>query len=272
MVRTKIIGILNATPDSFYALSRCDGHEGARSEAIAYAKRLQAGGADLIDIGGESTRPGASPVPLEVEFQRVVPLIKELRSHITIPLSIDTMKPEIAIAALEAGASFINNTGLNSVEMFEVAASFEVPICVMHNRPQPLNYQEKTFYEEGAAEAILRWFELTVTKLISAGVKEQKIILDPGIGFGKTVADNFEILHNLPKLQAFGFPLLLGISRKSFLGKTLNLPSPMLLPATLALNARAIEYGIDYIRVHDVKEHKEVALVLEAVKAQEKKF
>lgn len=252
MTHTKIMGILNATPDSYFATSRRQNIEAA----LDYAKKLEAQGADLLDIGGESTRPGHTPVPAEEELNRVIPLIKSLKQHLQIPLSIDTSKPEVALAALEAGANLLNDvSGFSSPKMREIAASYNVDVCAMHALPIPE-------YPNGVIPALLRWFELTVEQLIKSGVSENKIILDPGIGFGKTVDDNLEILYHLPQLKNFGFPLLLGISRKSFMGKILNLPTAELLPATLAINTLAIEAGIDYIRVHDVKEHKEAILLL----------
>jgi dihydropteroate synthase len=230
--------------------------------ACAYGKFLEASGADFIDIGGESTRPGANPISLEDELQRVIPVIKKLKNVLKIPLSIDTMKPEVAAAAIEAGVTFINDvSGFISPDMRALAASFDVHVCAVHRAPLlPKNH---AMPQERVVQSILRWFEEIVTELIQSGVKEKFIILDPGIGFGgKTVADNLEILQNLSQLKAFGFPLLLGISRKSFMGRILDLPPSELLPATLAMNSLAIEAGVDYIRVHDVKEHKEAAILI----------
>ncbi|MBA3236972.1 MAG: dihydropteroate synthase [Parachlamydiaceae bacterium] len=263
MIQTKIMGIINATPDSFFPESRRGRSEDTLMAACSYGKFLEKSGADLVDIGGESTRPGASSVPLAEELQRVIPLIKELKNHLKIPLSIDTMKPEVAAAAVEAGVTFINDvSGFISPEMRALAASFSVQVCAVHGSSL-LTVEKNAVPKEGIVQSILRWFEEVVTALIQSGVKEKFIILDPGIGFGgKTVADNFEILRNLPQLKAFGFPILLGISRKSFMGRFLDLPPSELLPATLALNSLAIEAGVDYIRVHDVKEHKEAAVLL----------
>lgn len=258
MTQTKIMGILNTTPDSFYSASRRGGSEENLAEACAYGKYLETSGADIIDIGGESTRPGSQPVSSEEELRRVIPVIKELKKTVKTPLSIDTMKPKVAAAAVEAGASLINDvSGFTSPEMREVAASFGVDVCAMYGVIFPIPQNEVT-------QTILRWFETTVKALIQSGVKEERIILDPGIGFcgGNTVPANLEILNNLPKLLAFGFPLLLGISRKSFMGRILNLPPSDLLPATLVMNTLAIEAGVHYIRVHDVKEHKEAAVLV----------
>lgn len=263
MLSTKIMGILNATPDSFYPESRYCSFDEDYTLAITCAKDLESQGANYIDIGGESTRPGAIPVPEDEELRRVVPLIKALKPEVNVPISIDTMKPKVARAAIEAGAELINDvSGFSSPEMREIAASHNIPICAVHMRPQPGCFKGRTFYEEGVINAITKWFDKTLDLLINSGVSEKNIIIDPGIGFGKTVADNFEILQNLNKLIALRFPLLIGISRKSFMGKTLDLPPSKLLPATIALNTLAIQAGVDYIRVHDVKEHKESILVL----------
>lgn len=257
------MGILNATPDSFYAESRCCSSDQDFTLAITCAKYLEANGADLIDIGGESTRPGALPVTLSEELQRVIPLIQAIKPHVNIPISIDTMKAEVAKAAVDAGASLINDvSGLNCPKMREVAASLNVPVCAVHAEPHQSPASLRSFYNGQVTDVILKWFDQTMNELTKSGIAEKNIILDPGIGFGKTVADNLEILHNLRKLKAFGAPLLLGISRKSFMGKILNLPPSELLPVTLTINSLAIEAGVDYIRVHDVKEHKEAVLVL----------
>ncbi|MBA3602534.1 MAG: dihydropteroate synthase [Parachlamydiaceae bacterium] len=260
MAQTKIIGILNATPDSYFANSRCENVE----KAVAYAIELETQGADIIDIGGESTRPGSTPVTVEEELTRIIPLIKALKHHISIPLSIDTTKPEVALAALEEGVTLLNDvSGFSSSKMREIAAGYEVDVCAMHAIPWSTDHNAKTYYPDGVITTLLRWFETTVKQLLSSGISEKHIILDPGIGFGKTVADNLEIIYHLPQLKNFGFPLLLGISRKSFLSKILKLPTAELLPATLTINALAIQAGIDYIRVHDVKEHKEAILLLQ---------
>lgn len=258
-MQTKIMGILNITPDSFYSESRFENVE----RAVLHAKALEANGADLIDVGGESTRPGSKCISVKDELNRVIPLLKELKKQVKIPLSIDTSKAEVALAAIEEGASLLNDvSGFFSPQLREVAASYKVDICAMHSIPWPTDLNAQTYYEEGVITALLRWFETTVTELIRSGIQKERIILDPGIGFGKTVADNLEILYHLPQLKNFGFPLLLGVSRKSFMSKILNLSPTELLPATLALNTFAVQAGIDYMRVHDVKEHKEACVIL----------
>lgn len=191
MIQTKIMGILNATPDSLYSGSKRGEAENTLAANCSYGKYLETSGADLIDIGGESTRPGARSIPLEEELERVIPLIKELKNSLKIPLSIDTMKPEVAVAAIEAGVSFINDvSGFASPNMREVAANFGVHVCAVH---KPSILENPRNLQGEVVESILRWFEETVRALTQSGVKEKCIILDPGIGSwgGKTVADNF---------------------------------------------------------------------------------
>ncbi len=250
MSKTRLMGILNVTPDSFYGKSRFPDADAA----IRRGLELYEEGADIIDIGGESTRPGSDPVSVQEELNRVVPVISSLAKKIPIPLSIDTMKPEVAEAAIHAGASIINDvTGFSHPEMRRLAAISKLPICVMHMQGSPKTMQKKPSYPEGIIEHLTAYFEHRIELLLVNGVSHDQIILDPGIGFGKTVADNLEILHNVRRLKDIGFPLLVGISRKSFLSKILNRPAEELLAATLALNTVHIINGVDIIRVHDVR-------------------
>lgn len=263
MTKTKLMGILNVTPDSFFDESRFLAHDAAVSRGIQMAEES----ADILDIGGESTRPGSLPISVDEERQRVIPVIETLYKKIKIPISIDTTKPQIAAEAVEAGASLINDvSGFSSMEMREVAASANVDICVMHMLDKPTTMQDSPYYEQGVTAHILEWFEKRVNLLIKAGVKKERIILDPGIGFGKTVAHNVEIIHNLKKFKTLGFPLLLGVSRKSFMTKILNRPASELLSATIVVNTIAIQSLVDIIRVHDVEEHRKVIDLLDYVK------
>ncbi len=253
MQKTKLMGILNVTPDSFFD----------RGEAFDTTKAIEKGlrmfdeGTDILDIGGESTRPGATPVSAEEEILRVIPVISALKSKINIPISIDTMKPQVAKLAIDAGASIINDvTGFIDIEMVELAKKTGVQIVVMHMRGTPLNMQNDLHYEGGIAEEILVFFKERTTFLTLKGIKKEQIILDPGIGFGKSVADNLKIIHNLSRFKELGFAVLLGISRKSFMGKILNNKPCSLLPATIGLNSVAIMNAVDIIRVHDIKEHR----------------
>ncbi|NGX42948.1 MAG: Dihydropteroate synthase [Chlamydiae bacterium] len=258
--KPQIMGILNVTPDSFYDRSRCF----ETDKAIEHGIRMFQEGADLIDIGGESTRPGAPPVSEEEEMARVIPVIKALKKQIPIPISIDTQKPRIAETAIQEGASILNDvSGFHDPKMIEVAAKRSVKICVMHMKGSPRTMQEDPHYEEGILNHLLLWMEERAKTLIEAGVQEKNIIFDPGIGFGKTVEHNLEILHNLQKFKAMGFPILLGLSRKSFMGKIVNKPSQDLLPTTIAMNTVALMANVDIIRIHDVAEHRHVVDVLE---------
>lgn len=253
------MGILNVTPDSFYSGSRNPAFE----DAITKGLQLVSDGADLLDIGGESSRPGAVPVHEQEELNRVLPVIKALAKKTSVRLSIDTIKPLVAVEAIKAGASLLNDvSGFRDEKMIEVASTTQVQICVMHMQGNPQTMQINPHYPEGIIAHLIKWFEQRIKILIDAGIKEEKIIIDPGIGFGKAVADNFEILDNLLKLRKIGFPILLGVSRKTFISKTLCKSYSELLPATLALNACAIQSGVDYIRVHDVKEHRDVIDIL----------
>lgn len=250
-MRTRLMGILNVTPDSFFT-SIAD-----PVLAIEAGKKMFLDGADILDIGGESSRPGSQPVSLEEELKRVIPVIKALSSKGII--SIDTTKPEVADKACLAGASLINDiSGFRDREMIAVAKKHQVPLCVMHMQNNPQTMQLNPRYEKGVVEEIVQFFKMRVDALLREGILPQHIILDPGIGFGKTVADNWEILHNLGQFKKLGYPILIGLSRKSFMSKILNKPPQELLPATLAMNTLAIHSKADYIRVHDVKEHRDI--------------
>jgi len=254
------MGILNATPDSFYD----GGQFFDPALAIKQGIQLYQQGADILDIGGESTRPGSDPVSEEEELRRILPIIQTIKSQIPIPISIDTMKPRVAASALEAGATLINDvTGFINPLMREIASSSHSDICVMHMQGTPKTMQAAPHYEEGIIPHLIQWFESRVNLLIKDGVKEQKIIIDPGIGFGKTIADNLEIIDNLHRFKELGFPVLLGLSRKTFMAKILAKPYAELLPATLAMNTLAIIKGVDIIRVHDITEHRDVINVLD---------
>lgn len=255
MPKTKLMGILNATSDSFYPESRSLKIE----EGIRKAMQIQEEGADILDIGGESSRPGSHPVEESEEFSRVIPLILALQGKLKIPISIDTRKPNIAKAAIEAGASLINDiTGFSHPDMIQVAKETHRDICVMHMLGDPQTMQKNPKYLEGIVPYLLHWFKKKIEFLCNEGIKPEQIILDPGIGFGKTIADNLDIIHNLSLFKKLGFRLLLGVSRKSFLSKILNQQTQELLAPTLAANVIAMLNHVDIIRVHDIKEHRSV--------------
>lgn len=262
MVKSRLMGILNLAPDSFYAASSYPEID----QAIARGLELAAQGADWIDVGGESTRPGSRSVDATEELARVVPVVRGLAQTGTCAISVDTSKPSVAEACLKAGATMINDiTGFVHPQMQDLAASSDAALCVMHMQGTPQTMQRNPTYPDGVIDTILRWFDQQVTLLIRAGVKQKNIFLDPGIGFGKTVAHNVEILQNLPRFMAMGYPLLLGVSRKSFMSKILDQPPAELLPATLAVNTLAIRSGVDIIRVHDVAEHRAVIDLMDAM-------
>jgi dihydropteroate synthase len=265
MSKTKLMGIVNVTPDSF--------HEGSRApeieQAIAKALQLQADGADIVDIGGESTRPGSPSVSEAEELNRVIPIIRELKKVLSIPLSIDTKKPNVARAAVEAGASLINDvTGFTHPAMVQLAKETHLDICVMHMLGTPQTMQKNPHYENGVVPFLNQWFREKTNSLIDQGINPQRIILDPGIGFGKTVAHNLEIIHNLNEFKQLGFRILVGVSRKWFLGQIVKKPTHELLSATLAANTIAILNHVDVIRVHDVKEHRDLIDFIDAYQLQ----
>ncbi len=253
MVCTKIMGILNTTPDSFF-----DGGQYATlDQAISRGLEMIEQGADILDIGGESTRPGSLSISVDEEIARTIPVIQALRKKSTIPISIDTSKAAVARAAIDSGANFINDvTAMHDPEMISLAIQTDVDICIMHMQGSPLMMQQNPLYCKGVTEEILTWFQNKIEDLQNQGVKKERIILDPGIGFGKSIADNLKIIHNLPLFKALGFPLLLGLSRKSFMQKILSKPAADMLPATLGMNTLAIIAGVEIIRVHDIKEHR----------------
>lgn len=254
--RTLVMGILNVTPDSFSDGGQFNGVSQGLNHAITMIKD----DADIIDVGGESTRPGADIVEAKEEIKRVVPVIEELKRFINKPISIDTYKATVAKAALEAGANIVNDVwGLQKEpEIANVIAEYNVPVIIMHN-------QEGTEYDKDILDAMIDFFRTSLEIAKTAGIHDDKIILDPGIGFGKTVQQNLEVMNRLEELHVLGYPLLLGISRKSIIGKTLDLPSHDRMEGTIALNAIGIQKGVEIIRVHDVKEGVRTARMIDAV-------
>ncbi len=254
------MGVLNVTPDSF-----SDGGDFFDAEkAVAHAKQMILDGADIIDIGGESSRPGSDPVSAEEELQRVLPVIKQLRAASDIFISIDTYKPEVARACLEAGVNMVNDiSGLADDEVAAVVAEYDVPVIIMHMRGMPKTMQEQPVYKN-VVEEIKQFFSERIEKARAFGIKE--IILDPGIGFGKTLEHNLLILKNLSQFLEFGYPLLVGTSRKSFIGKITGQNVDNRIEGTIASGTAAILYGARIIRVHDIKELKAAAQVTDAIK------
>jgi len=244
------MGIVNVTPDSFYDGGRYFGVEAA----VQHALDLVAEGADLLDIGGESTRPGAEPVPQDEEMRRVLPVIEALLPQVKIPLSIDTVKPAVARAAVRAGASIINDIAANrqDPEMWEVAAETGAGYVAMHMQGTPATMQQHPHYDDVVAE-VDQFFGGVLERLQQAGVRPEQVALDVGIGFGKTVEHNLQLLAALRQFKRWRRPLLLGVSRKSFIGKLLGAEPQERLPASLACACWAVAQGVDIIRAHDVR-------------------
>jgi len=260
---TLIMGILNVSPDSFYDGGRYDEPE----KAVERAKQMVSCGADIIDVGGESTRPGSDPVSLKEELNRTIPVIEAISSEIDVPISIDTYKSEVAEKAIQAGASIINDiSGLGFDEkMAEVAAEYDVPVVIMHIRGTPGDMQKNPHYDDVISD-ILAFFRDRIKFAIDSGIDENKIIIDPGIGFGKTVEHNLEIIKKLREFKILGKPILIGTSRKSFIGFTLEQENPGdRLEGTLATVAASVMNGADIVRVHDVKECGMAAGMIDAI-------
>jgi len=259
--RTYIMGILNVTPDSF-----SDGGKFHKLEdALSQAHRLIAAGADIIDIGGESTRPGAKNVPVHEELKRVIPVISALRKK-KILISIDTRKAAVAEAALSAGAHIINDISAlrHDPRMAKVAAKYKVPVILMHMLKNPKTMQKNPVYKDLIFD-IMTYFQESLEIAGRAGIKENRLIIDPGFGFGKTVEHNLEILKRLKEFKVLGRPILIGTSRKSTIGKILSLPPSERLMGTAATVAIAISNGVDIIRVHDVAAMKKAAKMTDAI-------
>ena len=261
--RTYIVGVLNVTPDSF-----SDGNRFYKlSESIPHALEMIEHGADIIDIGGESTRPGAQPLPLEVEFKRVIPVIENLvRIRPDIIISIDTYKAKVAEAAIKAGARMVNDiSGLGfDPEMVNVVARYQMPLILMHIKGTPQMMQVNPAYKNLRQE-IFDYFRKRINYAVKKGIKRSQIIIDPGLGFGKRLEDNYKILGWLEKLHKLGQPIMLGPSRKSFIGKALNLPTEDRLEGTAAVVAYAVSKDVQFVRVHDVREMKRVVTILETI-------
>ncbi len=272
--RTYVMGIMNVTPDSFSG-------DGLLDEAfllkavVARARMLVDEGADILDVGGESTRPGSSPVAAEVEAGRVVPAIRAIREAVAVPISVDTYRAEVAEAALDAGADWVNDVwGLRmDPRMAGLVAERGCPIVVMHNRSKPKDVAQEerlggrfvgVAYDDLLAD-VARELLLSVDIALEAGVKREQIILDPGIGFGKTVSQNLQLIDELDQIKALGYPLLLGPSRKSFIGYTLDLPPQQRLEGTGAVVAIGVDRGADIVRVHDVHEMARVCRMTDSI-------
>ncbi|MGD6845690.1 dihydropteroate synthase [Bacillus infantis] len=253
--KTLVMGILNATPDSF-----SDGGKYFDADkAVKHALEMAANGADIIDIGGESTRPGFDEVPAEEELERVIPVIRAVAKEVPLPISIDTYKAAVAEEAIKAGAHIINDVwgAKKDPKMAETAAGLEVPIILMHNR-------ENRDYSVFVRDVLNDLYE-SIQIARNAGVKEENIILDPGIGFAKNLPCNLEMMRNLDTITSLGYPVLLGTSRKSFIGTILDLPVEERVEGTGATVCYGIQKGCQIIRIHDVKEMSRMAKMMDAL-------
>jgi len=261
--RTLIMGVLNVTPDSFF-----DGGRRAHStETIADGVAMTAGGADIVDIGGESTRPGARPISEEEELARVLPVVRGLRREVGVPISIDTYKSAVARAALDAGADIVNDISSMRFDgaMVSLVAAQKVPVVLMHMQGTPQTMQTEPRYADVTRD-VRDFLAAQLYEAVDAGVAPEAIILDPGIGFGKTLDHNLQLLRSLPALAALGQPLLVGASRKAFIGKVLNLEAGDRLEGSLAAAVAAVLAGANIVRVHDVVETSRAVRVADAIR------
>lgn len=272
--RTYIMGILNVTPDSFSGDGLAGG-ETAVTRAVAQAQQFVADGADIIDIGGESTRPGSEPVSEAEELARILPVVTAVRQSVSAAISVDTYRANVAEAALAAGANWINDVwGLRmDAAMAPLIAKTGCPVVIMHNRSQPKNVAQAQrlggryvgiHYDDLLAD-VTHELEESISIARLAGVQNWQIILDPGIGFGKTVAQNVQLLNHLDHFKKMGFPILIGPSRKSFIGYTLDLPPDQRVEGTAATVAIGIDRGADVVRVHDVQVMARVARMTDQI-------
>jgi dihydropteroate synthase len=258
-----VMGILNVTPDSF-----SDGGRHLDPEAaVARALELAAQGADLLDVGGESTRPGAAPVTVEEEIRRVVPVLERLRDRgYPLPISVDTSKPEVALAALRAGAALVNDVrGLADPRLAAVVAEAGAPVVLMHMRGTPADMQSRAVYGDVVAEVAQELVQ-ALERAAAAGVPAERTLLDPGLGFAKTAEHSLTLMKRLRELRVLGRPLLVGPSRKSFIGKVAGAPVEDRLPGTLAAVAACVLAGAEFLRVHDVAPARQAALLAAAVR------
>ena len=254
--RTYIMGILNVSPDSFSD----GGNFNNIDTAVNHAKEMINDGADIIDLGGESTRPGHTYVDSQEEKRRILPVIKKLKEEIQVPISVDTYKADVAEASLELGVEMINDIwGLTKDKnMANVIAKYDAYVCIMHN-------QDTTEYNKDIMEAIKEFLQNSIDLALKSGIKKEKIVLDPGIGFGKTFEQNLEVLKRLDEIKTLGYPVLLGTSRKSVIGNVLNVEPKERLEGTIATTVLGIRDGVDIVRVHDVKENLKAAKMADAI-------
>ena len=260
--RTYIMGVLNMTPDSFSA----DGlYQSAVDKIVDIVQKMVQDGADIIDVGGESSRPQAKPVPIKEELARTIPVIKALAKRIRVPISIDTYKPGVARRALDNGAVIVNDiTGLKDPGMRREVSGYKAGVIIMHMQGNPRIMQKNPHYDS-LIDEIIEYLDKSIERAVEAGIDREKIIIDPGIGFGKTLEHNLEILKRLKELKVLGRPVMVGPSRKSFIGKILNLEPQERIFGTVSACVLAVKNGANILRVHDVKQISQALKVTEAI-------
>ena len=256
----QVMGILNVTPDSFSD----GGTHNSLNDAVNHAAKLIAEGASIIDIGGESTRPGASDVSIDEELQRVVPVVEAIRQRFDVWISVDTSKAQVITESANVGASIINDIrSLQEPGALEAAAKTGLPVCIMHMQGDPKTMQQSPHYENVMMD-VDRFLQENIQRCVDAGIEKNQIILDPGFGFGKNLAHNYQLLAHLSELHHFGLPILAGMSRKSMVGQLLNVPPQERVAGSVACAVIAAMQGAQIIRVHDVKETVDAMKVVQA--------
>ncbi len=263
--KTLVMGVVNLTPDSF-SHDGCLAKNNNPAANVRFAKHMIAHGADILDLGAESSRPGAVAISVSQELERLMPTLKRLVKEVNVPISVDTYKPPVAQAALEAGASIVNNIRGTQVDraLLEVVRDYGAAIVLMHMRGDPLTMQSQASYKNVVKE-VMGELKSSIEKYLEMGIKKNRIIIDPGIGFAKTTGHNLEILRNLARLHHLGCPLLIGPSRKSFIGHILHKEPDDRLMGTAATVSLGIAQGVHMVRVHDVEAIKDVVRVCDAI-------
>ncbi len=265
--RTQVMGILNVTPDSFSDGGKLyESSQLSLDQAVRRAAAMVSEGATIIDVGGESTRPGAAPVSLEEEMARVIPVVERLNSELDVVVSVDTSSPEVIREAAKVGAGLINDVrALGKPGALEAAAATDLPICLMHMQGSPATMQDAPTYDD-VLDDVAAFLKQRVKDCEAVGIQKERLILDPGFGFGKTIEHNLRLLNNLDALHALGLPLLIGTSRKSMIDHVLHRPVDQRLAGSLATVAISVMQGAQIIRVHDVAETVDVVRMTEAVR------
>jgi len=260
--RPRIMGILNVTPDSFSDGGKWLG----KAEAVQHALDMQDAGADIIDVGGESTRPGSGSVPLQLELDRVIPVIETIAPQLSIPVSVDTSKPEVMREAVAAGAGMINDVyALRQDGAVKAAADLAVPVCLMHMQGEPREMQDNPVYEDVGNEVLHFLLEQAMVCNLN-GISQKNIVLDPGFGFGKTLQQNIDLFHSLPGLVAAGYPVLVGVSRKAMIGQLTGKDLSGRMPGSVTVAALAAMAGVAIVRVHDVAETTDALNVVKTLR------